>query len=680
MRKGLLILLMTTAAAAIAQTGDTTRVLEPVVIHAYSTNQPLHQLAASVAVVNPDELRRFSNTSLLPAVNTIPGVRMEERSPGSVRFSIRGSLLRSPFGVRNVKIYWNGLPLTDGGGNTYLNLLDFDAIGQVEVIKGPAGSLYGAGTGGVILLNSPLVKSDNTVLSTTFGSFGLRRLAVSHQIHGEKLVLRLHAAAHHSDGYREQTEMDRYAFHADLLMPVGEKGVFSASLFYTDLNYETPGGLTQQQYDENPRQARPAAGPNRGAVEQKAAVYNKTPYFSVNYNQETDKGGSTSVGIFWSLPQFRNPTVRNYEERRENNLGLRAQKQRAFGSDNQHQLSAGVEAQYFKGPLTVYDNEYGSRAAVQTDDELSSQLGSAFAQAHFEIFNEAFLTIGGSLNTTMYRFSRHFPTPSVSHTKRFNLFLAPRIAVVKNFKGMSVFANISRGFSPPSLAEVRPSTNAFNNDLQAERGTSYEIGLRANTPDGRFSGEIVAYDFSLREAIVVQHLPDGADYFVNAGQTSQRGVEATASWTPFQRGDGVFTDAKIWTSYAYNDYRFTRYAIDEIDYSGNKLTGVPASVSTTGVDIATKNFYLNATANYVSEIPLNDGNTVFASAYFLLGARVGHRRMLNEHKLDLFMGIDNATNQKYSLGNDLNAVFGGRYFNPAPPRNFYAGLTINIHR
>ena len=125
---------------------DTVQVLHEIVVKGYSYDRPLSEVPAAIGYVDTKTLERFSNTSLLPAVNTIPGVRMEERSPGSYRFAIRGSSLRSPFGVREVKMYWNGLPLTDGGGNTYLNLLDFNAIGSVEIIEGPGASLYGAGS------------------------------------------------------------------------------------------------------------------------------------------------------------------------------------------------------------------------------------------------------------------------------------------------------------------------------------------------------------------------------------------------------------------------------------------------------------------------------------------------------------------------------------------------------
>src|SRR5688572_4259327 len=183
---------------------DSTKVLSEVVIQAYAYKRPAEEVPAAVAVVSQKDLERFNNTTLLPAANTIPGVRMEERSPGSYRFSIRGSLLRSPFGVRNVKVYWNGLPFTDGGGNTYLNLLDFNSVGNMEIVKGPGGSLYGAGTGGVVLLHHPTSDKDQFEAGVVFGSYGLRRFNVSGETHSKRTDVRLHYAHQEAGGYREQ--------------------------------------------------------------------------------------------------------------------------------------------------------------------------------------------------------------------------------------------------------------------------------------------------------------------------------------------------------------------------------------------------------------------------------------------------------------------------------------------
>src|SRR5579872_1405789 len=123
---------------------DTTKHLSQVTVTGYLTDQPVLSVPASVSVLSPAQLQLQPGASLVPALNTVPGVRMEERSPGSYRLSIRGSLLRSPFGVRDVKIYYDELPLTDAGGNTYLNSIDVNSVQGLEILKGPDGSLFGA--------------------------------------------------------------------------------------------------------------------------------------------------------------------------------------------------------------------------------------------------------------------------------------------------------------------------------------------------------------------------------------------------------------------------------------------------------------------------------------------------------------------------------------------------------
>ncbi len=97
-----------------------TSLLKNVIVTAFASHVALNDVPASVAVLDKNDLSRSDNNSLVSASNTIPGVRMDERSPGSYRFSIRGSLLQSPFGVGNVKIYWDDIPFTDATGNTYL--------------------------------------------------------------------------------------------------------------------------------------------------------------------------------------------------------------------------------------------------------------------------------------------------------------------------------------------------------------------------------------------------------------------------------------------------------------------------------------------------------------------------------------------------------------------------------
>jgi iron complex outermembrane receptor protein len=655
---------------------DTT--LQEVIIQAYTSGKPLNEVPASIGYLSSADLNRYSNTSILPAANSIPGVRMEERSPGSYRFSIRGSLLRSPFGVRNVKFYWNGLPLTDGGGNTYLNLIDFNSVGSMEVIKGPGGSLYGAGTGGVVLLKSPLVKQDELQFSTTIGSFGLQRYQLGGQINSEKLNVRVQYAHQQSDGYRQQTKMVKDAMNADVSVLLNSKSTLSGTLFFTDITYQTPGGLNLAQFKKDPTQARPAGGPNKGAVEQHAAVYNKTPFLGLSYETEWNQQWSTHIGVFGSFSDFQNPTIRNYEKRVERNGGLRTENHFRFGNQLKQKITLGAELQYFNSPIKVFDNNRGTIGNLQTNDELTSHSALVFGQTDLELPSNFFVTLGGSVNFLNYDFQRIDPSP-ITHKKTFSPVISPRIALLKKLSNaVSLFASASQGFSPPSLAEVRPSTNTFNNDLRAESGTNYEAGIRGKIVKEKIAFDVTFYDFSLQHTIVSRHQADGAEYFVNAGKTAQHGIEATVSYSAYRDYEGFLSGVKIWSSYSYNHYRFRNYQSDVVDFSGNALTGVPPVVIVSGLDVMIRNsFYVNITANYTDHIPLNDVNDSFANEYFLLGSRIGYKIKFDKHLLDVFGGVDNALDRTYSLGNDLNAV-GSRFYNAAPGRNFYIGAKFNL--
>ncbi len=664
---------------------DTVKILSEVVVHAYANDRPLLEVPAAIGYVDTKSLERFNNSSVLPAVNAIPGVRMEERSPGSYRFAIRGSSLRSPFGVRNVKMYWNGLPLTDGGGNTYINLVDFNSVSSVEIIKGPGASLYGAGTGGVVLLGSPLGNNNQVQVSALNGSYGLQRYQISAQTGSEKVRAAVNFAHQVATGYRQQTSMRRDAFNTNLRFTLNSKSVLSASIFYTDLYYQTPGGLTQAQYDSNPRQARPT-GALPGAVAQQTAVYNKTFYTGLMYDYQWNDQWSTRVGVYGSLTDFTNPTINNFEKRKENNWGGRTETQYEFDKSTwRGKLTFGGEFQHFYSPLADYANLQGVQGGLQTDDRLSSKFLLLFVQAEIDLPKDIYLTLGGSGNFLKYTFNRVFPAPSIAQERSFDPVFSPRIALLKKINDLfSVYGSISKGFSPPSLAEVRPSTGNYNNSLNAEKGISYEVGFRGKSWE-QFSWDLAAYDFELDETIVVQQV-NNADYFINAGRTSQKGLEALLSWSPELRHHQFLNSLKLWTSYAFNYYRFKGYAKNGQDYSGNKLTGVSPNTVAGGVDVrVAKKFYANVTLNFVDKIPLNDANSQYSEAYILAGMRLGFRSALQspaarhgkQLSIDLFAGVDNATNKRYSLGNDLNAA-GNRYYNAAAGRNYYAGLKVSF--
>lgn len=645
---------------------DSVRILEPYTVQGYMYNRSVSESPASLGILSETELERFNNTNILPAINAIPGVRMEERSPGSYRLSLRGSSIRSPFGVRNVKVYWNGLPFTDGGGNTYLNLFDFSSVNRIEVIKGPGGSLYGAGTGGVVLLSSRAKPSTGLELSAVAGSYGLWR----HQFRGDFVKDNLNVIFNYgrlnSDGYRAQSKVVRDAANLEIQFSPSSSTSIATNILFTDIFYETPGGLTWDQFRQDPRQARQPAGPFAGAEQQDARVDNQAVYAGVFINHSFTKRLDSNLGVYYSHSDFENFAIANYERRDESNGGFRTENSFSFDARQiKGKISAGAELQYMSSPIDVNENSLGEKGPLIIRDDINSGQTILFAQAEIDLPRHFFLTAGFSETWVSYEFERTYPDQQ-EIAKKFAAVFSPRIALLKKLGDFSLYGSASRGFSPPTLAEVRPSTNVFNSTLFPEKGVNYEAGVRAVL--GSFSFDITEYFFFLKETIILDRVENGAEYFVNAGRTRQIGTELTASWKASAR-------LSAWTSISYNDYQFKEYG----DFSGNELTGVPQKTGMLGVDFnLASGIYCNSVYSYTSQIPLDDANLVYSEDYFLLNVRVGYRKQFNDKlKIDVFGAIDNAFDERYSLGNDLNAR-GMRFYNAAPGRNYSAGLKFQI--
>ena len=86
-------------------------------------------------------------------------------------------------------------------------------------------------------------------------------------------------------------------------------------------------------------------------------------------------------------------------------------------------------------------------------------------------------------------------------------------------------------------------------------------------------------------------------------------------------------------------------------------------------------FYLFAEYTYVSSLPLNDANSAWAQHYNLLQFKAGWKHLFGHVTTEFFFGINNILNQKYSLGDDINAA-AGKYYNAAMPINYYGGLKV----
>jgi iron complex outermembrane receptor protein len=667
------------------QKADTTK-LNAVTVKGYLSDQPMLSVPASVSVITPAQLKLQPDNSLVSAVNTVPGVRMEERSPGSYRLSVRGSLLRSPFGIRDVKIYYDELPLTDAGGNTYLNSIDFNSVQGIEVLKGPDGSLFGANSGGVVLL-SPVNRFDNTnyvIAGLTGGSYGLVHENVGLQNVTKNNQFNFNQAYETAHGYRVHSDMYRHYFQASDKLTYGGNNSLKILGFYSDLKYETPGGLTQAQADADPTAARPSTPAVPGAIKQNAGIENKMTYGgAVNEWHITDHIRNI-FAVYGAYVNFTNPFITNYEQRYERTYGMRTYFEFTGTPKPNYKWKANVGMEWAK--TNADNNDYGNRAGVrdtaQSLDKVNTDQHFIFARYEETIYDRLHVEAAASLNFYGYDFKNVYPRMQTAFTKQtFSPQIMPRLALSYQITNNFVWrASVSRGYSTPTSAEIRPSNNIINTSLGAQYGWNYETGFRLRSNDESMMLDVSAFYYHLNNAIVRRLTAASTEYYTNSGDIKQPGVELYfTDWLIKQRDHGFIRGLQFSESLTISKFAFGDYRDATTGYAGNELTGVPRHVSVASVQLKfPESLYFYAQYNSTARIPLNEANTFYAPHYNLVQAKLGWQHKLsNRSRLEIFAGVDNLLNENYSLGDDLDAV-GNRFYNPSALRNYYAGFNVRF--
>jgi len=630
-------------------------------------------------------------TSLVNGLNAVAGVRMEERSPGSYRLSIRGSSLRSPFGVRNIKVYWNGIPVTDPGGNTYFNQFAWNNFSNIEIAKGPASSMYGAGTGGLILLDRSGERWRNGFTAEYItGSYNLNNLFVTVRAGSKYGSSGMNNGTQHTityahnetNGYRVHTNMRRDNFSWTGKM-AWDKQILTASVLFTDMYYQTPGALNLAEFTTDPKAARPAAGGFPGAVAAGAAIYQKNVLVGITDEMILGPLLKNTTTLYGNFAQVKNPAIRNYERRNEPSFGGRSY----FG----HKLRigsilfnviAGAEFQQGYFNIQVSKNRNGNPDTLQTNDDINSTALVLFTQVEMHNSRNTWgLVTGISNNGNRLSITRLNNYPVVKQQRNYRNEITPRIYFWKRFDtkkiSLSWTATISKGFSPPTTAEVLPSTGIISTSLEAEKGWNYESTIYAGLFSNKLEIYLTGFYFKLYDALVQRRDLSGADFFVNAGDIRQKGIELRAEYhTDIIYGE-VIKQFRFRSDITLNHFRYGNFIKGSDDFSGKKVPSVPSSVLSLLADIDFKNRMYFSTSYYgASAIYLNDANTFKADPYHLLGCQLGWKnKEIGSIRLNVYAGVDNLLNEVYSLGNDINAA-ANRFFNAAPPRNYYAGIAL----
>ena len=660
--------------------------LHEIVVSAHNSDKKLLETAGAVAVLDKKNIQRFDNISLLPALNSVAGVKMEMKSMGSYRLAMRNSLLRSPWSIRNIKMYWNGISLTDASGENPINNIDLQALGNVEVLKGPASSLYAANTGGVLLFHSEknTTNTNKFELNSILGSFGLRQITALAQTQTKNANINISYTNRHWDGYREHENHDLDALNIYAQFFTSPKRTLNLMALYADTRFQIAGAINADDVAENPQQYGAMSQDYNASVDKQRAIIG----IGQNYRFSNYWKNNTSVNMFYERkenPFGTSPFYNGFKKNSGNGFGLRSvfTNEKSFLNDKiKAKTTFGTE--YLNSFLAnkVYDNWLGVPGAIEADNELIFRQLSTFIQSELELPKSFFVTLGGSYNLVNFRIDEFNPNRldslNFSQQKNLSPIFSPRLALVKKINdNIAAHASLSYGFATPLSEEMVLPNGNINENLTAETGVNYEIGMRGIILNKWLNFDISYYYFPKNNEIV----SDGQQpaTYLNVGKTLNQGLESAvySAWQDETKTHWL-RYAKVWASHTFQQFTFVEYG-DSVQNVNNTISGTSPQMLALGFDATTKiGFYLNTQFNYYDAMPLNNANTEFADAYSLVNMKIGQTFHFKAFYFDVYFGINNLTNTAYTSFHAFNDYQRGKYFNPSPSRNFYGGFRLGV--
>jgi iron complex outermembrane recepter protein len=648
------------------------------------------RVPATIGTVKQSVLLSADGASLQAGLNTIPGVVMDTRGQGgSQRLNIRGSFLRSPFAVRNVKTYLNGIPFSSPDGSTPLELIDASDIHRVEVIKGPAGSIWGSGTGGVLHLTSvnPLRHGFFARTSHQIGAFGLYRSANEAGFVNGYWSIRASHVHQENTGYREQEWNKKQQLSVFANWRPSKKRSYFFYLASYKGRWALPGGLNELEVAQNPRQARPFSVENNASLErerymaaasQEWRFSNRLKNTSSIYLQTTDKVN----------PYGTSPFSQGYKVEAADGAGGRTDFSFNWLKSEKVKLQSHLGGEYHWEYFTITesDNVGGQAGDFLYNYNVHYHGLMGFASLDASIGSRWLVSLSNSWNQTIHQAEGRNATNFEFDTRASwpGEWLPRAAASFRWFDTHVMHASVSYGNSQPTVFEqIDYENERFNLDLLPEHGVNYEGGLKGAEKATGIQYEVSAYQFILNDAILAGEVTtsdgDTVTAYSNTGRTQQEGIE----WSlrkQFQFGDSVSHVLQIWAAGAFQRYRFVDYPTGNENAAGNLLPGVPQATVNSGVELSLfdEGLRFNATHYWVDRVPLNNANTDWGKGYHLINTRLtfqsGFSRLpfLN---LELFAGVQNMLNTSYTSFFALNAP-NGRYFNPSLPRNMFWGFSL----
>lgn len=665
--------------------------------------------AQSVETLSEEDLNRNNPAMIDQTLSTMAGVQVDKRTNfGGQRVVVRGYGNDQKFNNWGTKFYLNGVPLTNADGVTFLEDIDFSLINNIEVIKGPASTMYGGGVGGTVrFYMRPTAESGTSVTEKlTMGSYSYFQNQTKVEAVTDNSSVMFNYGHLQSDGYRPRgtSLKNNYAFLGNF--KINDKQSIQV---YASHNYSNEGVSGQISYPDY------YAGIDQGNfayAKKDARNIFRTTRASVAHNWRILKNFSYNTSIFFAHSDYRRVAAGAFETSQNPNYGFRSvfNLTNSLGANFQNSLDFGAEYTISRSLISNY-------RFTGTNDAIPLQVSDISKASYFKYDNsqtsifavdrltynpwKTSILVGISGNTLQYSREDLLSLPGLvpnygkdlSLSKKFPTVFTPHIALQKTYKNQIFNLSYSEGYNAPTATTAAisgMSSHVVNDQLLPERAKMWDFSIHGLLMKTRLDYQISVFNINVFDKL--SQLKQGSiTLWQNTGNQRNTGLEAGLGYL-FNPRNGFLKKIEPYFNISYYDFRYRDfYSADKnTNYIHQKVVGVPRAKFSFGLDFETKSgIYLCNTYNYLGDVYTDFANTNLVKGFTLLNSKIGYKKSIGKWNIDAFLAGNNLTSQiNYTflfLGNNINDDdAGSQYFgiattdvNPGPSKAyFFYGLNV----
>ncbi|SXE57356.1 TonB-dependent receptor PqqU [Klebsiella variicola] len=677
---------------AAAQTADE----QTMVVTAAPTTVSELDTPAAVSVVNGDEMRQAApRVNLSESLGAVPGLQVQNRQnyAQDLQLSIRGFGSRSTYGVRGLRIYVDGIPATMPDGQGQTSNIDIGSVDTIEVLRGPFSALYGNSSGGVINVTSQTGTQPPTVeASSYYGSFGTWHYgmkatgAVGDGSHAGDVDYTVSTNRFTTHGYRDHSGARKNLANARLGVRINDVSKLTLLLNSVDIKANDAGGLTADEWRDNPRQS------PRGD-QYNTRKNTRQTQAGLRYERQLSAQDDLSVMMYAGereTTQFQ--SIPRAPQLKPSHAGGVIDLTRHYqGIDTRltHRgellvpvtLTAGLDYENMSERRKGYENfvmvngapQYGEQGALRRNERNLMWNVDPYLQTQWQLTDKLSLDAGVRYSSVWFDSNDYYITPGNgddSGDASYHKWLPAGSLKYALTDAWNVYLSAGRGFETPTINELSyrsDNQSGLNFGLKPSTNDTVEIGSKTRLGNGLLTAAL--FQTNTDNEIVVDSSSGGRTSYKNAGKTRRQGMELGL--------DQQFGESwRLKAAWTWLDATYRTNVCDDASCNGNRIPGIARNMGYASFGYQPEQgWYAGSDIRYMSDIMANDENTAKAPSWTVVGMTTGYKWSYGRMDMDLFGRVDNLFDREY-VGSVIVNESNGRYYEPAPGRNYGIGLNL----